>query len=348
MDLTKNLATRSKRFIAYIIDIIPIVLVVFVVFYLFFGFDETLKQYLTNTESLDLRAAFLKQRNHIRETSFFIWLIYCAIMESSNKQGTFGKYIMGIKVVDENGDRLTLQRSIKRSSSKILSYVVMLLGFIWILFDKKRQGWHDKLNKTFVVTKDYTPKYINRELLDSLSKTSEMLDEDTYWSIIDKSLKSTSSQDEQEKFLIQEIEKLPPNEMIGFRLRTDKLLYDTYTPEMWCAGYIMNGGCSDDGFEYFRNWIISRGKEVYYSAKQNPDSLVNEIDTDLEMYDFESFWYVALEAFKNTTGGDLYEYIDEENFKTSEGNYPDIKFNWQEENPETMKAICPKLFEKLG
>ena len=37
----------------------------------------------------------------------------------------------------------------------------------------------------------------------------------------------------------------------------------------------MNGGCSDDGFQYFRNWIISRGKEVYYAAKENPDNLIN-------------------------------------------------------------------------
>jgi hypothetical protein len=116
---------------------------------------------------------------------------------------------------------------------------------------------------------------------------------------------------------------------------------------MWCAGYIMNGGCSDDGFEYFRNWVISRGKTIYYNAKQNPDNLISEVNTELEMYDFESFWYVALEAFKQKTGKDLYDYIDYENFKTNGGNYPQIEFTWNEENPESMKKICPKLFEKI-
>jgi len=99
-----------------------------------------------------------------------------------------------------------------------------------------------------------------------LTKTAEMLDEDLYWAIIDKSLKNTKNQEAQEQFLIKEIGKLTPKQMIGFRLRTDKLLYDTYNSEMWCAAYIMNGGCSDDGFEYFRNWVISRGKEIYYKA----------------------------------------------------------------------------------
>jgi hypothetical protein len=180
-----------------------------------------------------------------------------------------------------------------------------------------------------------------------LTKTAEMLDEDLYWSIIAKSLKQTKNQDDQEQFLIKEIRNLTPTQMIGFRLKTDKLLYDTYNSEMWCAGYIMNGGCSDDDFEYFRNWVISRGKETYYKAKENPDNLIVEVNSQLEMYDFESFWYVALEAFKQKTGGNLYDYIDDENFKTKEGQYPQFEFTWQEENPESMKKICPKLFKKL-
>jgi hypothetical protein len=181
----------------------------------------------------------------------------------------------------------------------------------------------------------------------SILKTSEMLDEDKFWSIIDYSLKKSKNQDEQEHFLVSEIEKLTPTEMIGFRLRTDKLLFDTYNSKIWCAGYIMNGGCSDDAFEYFRCWIISRGKETYYKTKSNPDFLINQIVIGIEFYDFESFWYVALTAFKNKTGKELYDYIDTDKFKTNEGNYPKFKFTWEEDKPETMKKICPKLFQKF-
>ena len=179
-----------------------------------------------------------------------------------------------------------------------------------------------------------------------IEKTSEMLDEATFWSIVDSSITNTNNQQDQEIFLIKEIEKLTPKEIIGFRLRTDKLLYDTYSSKMWCAGYIMNGGCSDDGFEYFRNWVISRGKDVYYKAKESPDTLISQKDNgEDEMFDFESFWYVALEAFKQKTGKDLYDFIDYDNFKTSEGNYPQFEFDWEEEKPESMKKICPQLFQ---
>jgi hypothetical protein len=183
--------------------------------------------------------------------------------------------------------------------------------------------------------------------MENLNKTAEILNEDLYWQIVADSLDNTGGQEDQEGWLERRLEQLTPTEIVGFRLRTDKLLYDTYTPEMWCAGYIMNGGCSDDGFEYFRNWVISRGKEVYYKAKENPDSLIDQVEEDVDEYEFESFWYVALATFKNKTGKDLYDFIDDDAFKFKEGHYPPITFNWQEENPESMKAICPQLFEQM-
>ncbi len=178
----------------------------------------------------------------------------------------------------------------------------------------------------------------------TIPKTSQLLEEDLYWSIIANSLANSEDQDEQEEFLVNEINKMTPEQMIGFKLRTDQLLLETYTSEMWCAGFIMNGGCSDDGFDYFRNWVISRGREVYYNAKANPDSLISEVDNQLEGYDFEGFGYVANDAFDAKTGKDLYDYIDESGVNST---YPEIEFNWEEEEPETMREICPRLFAEL-
>ncbi len=166
MEIQNNLADRGKRFVAYLIDILPITLIVFGVFYFFMGFDETLRNYFDRGDSVEPRIKYLNQRRWIRDLSFLIWIIYCIFMESSERQGTFGKSIMGIKVVDENGDRLSIGKSIGRNTTKGLSYVVILLGFIWILFDKKRQGWHDKLNKTFVVNENYVKKPVSHDVHD--------------------------------------------------------------------------------------------------------------------------------------------------------------------------------------
>ena len=113
---------------------------------------------------------------------------------------------------------------------------------------------------------------------------------------------------------------------------------------MWCAAYIINGGCSDDGFEYFRCWVISRGKEVYYLSKSNPDNLIDELRDENDDYEFEDFLYLPNDAFNEKTGKDIYDFIDNEKFKFNESQ-KSIEFTWEEENPETLKAICPKLFE---
>ena len=87
---------------------------------------------------------------------------------------------------------------------------------------------------------------------------------------------------------------------------------------------------------------------MYDAACANPDSLISEvIDKDFDKYEFELFWYVALEAFENKTGKEIYDYIDYESFTTRESSYPPIEINWNEDESETMKAICPQLFEKM-
>jgi hypothetical protein len=180
-----------------------------------------------------------------------------------------------------------------------------------------------------------------------ISKSSEMLDEELYWSIIENSIRETDNQEDQELFLINEIGKLSPQEMIGFRLRTDKFLFDSYNPDLWCAAYIINDGCSDGGFEYFRCWLISRGKEAFYNVKTDPDSFIKQVVEGKKSYEFEGFWYVAMNAFKNKTGKELFSFIDYERFVTNDENYPLLKFNWNVDEPQTMALICPVLYKNL-
>ena len=186
--------------------------------------------------------------------------------------------------------------------------------------------------------------------LAELKPTAEMMDEEQFWAIVQTAVdEAGDDEDEYLEVVKRELSKLSLKEMIGFRLRTDKLLYDSYTSEMWCAGYLMNGGCSDDGFEYFRLWVISRGRKAYEAAMANPDNLIDYIgdDDEMDFFEFELFWYVALEAFEEAVDADLYDYIDYDNFKTREGNYPNFEFNWEEDEPESMQKLCPRLFEKF-
>lgn len=81
--------------------------------------------------------------------------LYYAIPESSRMQGSIGKYVMKIKIVNLRGERISFLRAFARNLVKILSGIIHLLVgiliYITIPFDKKKRGIHDMICKTLVV-----------------------------------------------------------------------------------------------------------------------------------------------------------------------------------------------------
>ena len=154
-----------RRAGAYWIDVIPIALIVFLLFYFFLGFDAVLGAYFEAPSNIDKRITFLSQRNQIRDLTFVIWIVYSAIAEISSLQGTFGKKLLGIKVVDRDGHRIGFGRAFVRNISKILSLIPFGLGFLWVAFSKEKKGWHDIIAKTYVIDKSGLdiPKQYNDE-----------------------------------------------------------------------------------------------------------------------------------------------------------------------------------------
>ena len=148
-----NFAGFGIRFAAYLIDIIPLIFISFIIFYLYVGpelFSEKNMRLTTGINTIrdiPLRVA-------VRYLSFILWIVYCAVMEASSYQATYGKRAMKIKVTDTRGNRLSVGQSILRNLTKIISYVVIGLGFLWVLFNKKRRGWHDMIANTYVIKTD--------------------------------------------------------------------------------------------------------------------------------------------------------------------------------------------------
>ena len=78
------------------------------------------------------------------------WLWF-TVAESSRWQATPGKKIVGIKVTDEYGERISFARANGRYWSKILSGLLLCIGFLMVAFSQKKQGLHDKIAGTLVV-----------------------------------------------------------------------------------------------------------------------------------------------------------------------------------------------------
>ena len=64
---------------------------------------------------------------------------------------TPGKILLGVRVVNLEGGSITFLQAIIRFFGYILSMLALFAGYWWILLDNRRQGWHDKLARTFVV-----------------------------------------------------------------------------------------------------------------------------------------------------------------------------------------------------
>jgi uncharacterized RDD family membrane protein YckC len=64
---------------------------------------------------------------------------------------TLGMKVLNIKVQRTDGTPLTVTGAIVRYVGLLVSFFVVLLGVIWIIFDPQKQGWHDKIAGTYVV-----------------------------------------------------------------------------------------------------------------------------------------------------------------------------------------------------
>jgi uncharacterized RDD family membrane protein YckC len=84
---------------------------------------------------------------------FIIMILYFALMESSSKQGTLGKMVLGIVVTDGEGKRISFGRALGRNLAKIISDIILFIGHLMVAFTPRKQGLHDMIAGTLVVVK---------------------------------------------------------------------------------------------------------------------------------------------------------------------------------------------------
>ena len=76
--------------------------------------------------------------------------IYEAAMESSSKQATVGKMALGLKVTDLEGRRISFARATGRHLAKLVSGMILLIGYIMAGFTERKQALHDMIAGTLV------------------------------------------------------------------------------------------------------------------------------------------------------------------------------------------------------
>nr|WP_294947086.1 DUF4240 domain-containing protein [uncultured Mucilaginibacter sp.] len=145
--------------------------------------------------------------------------------------------------------------------------------------------------------------YATFPYLTASDKSGKLLNEDAFWLIIQQSIiESNNNYQQQIPHLQKILSRMDKEQIIKFNNTFTALLAASYTSKLWGASYVINGGCSDDCFEYFRGYLIGHGKNKFYDTYRDPESCADWIKPE---DDWEGIRYAAANAYKQKTGSEI-------------------------------------------
>ena len=147
------------RFLAFLIDSILATVVIVPILSLFFGSSESLDLNLLLGSSTSEQVQYLMRETFSTTSTLqsLLQLVLAAlavILFWVSRSATPGKMAIGAEIIDaRTGGKPTTGQFIGRYFAYYISMFPLFLGFLWIAFDRRKQGWHDKLAGTVVVRK---------------------------------------------------------------------------------------------------------------------------------------------------------------------------------------------------
>ena len=152
-------------------------------------------------------------------------------------------------------------------------------------------------------------KRIGKEMKNVKEPISE-INKDSFWDLIHEAKNACGqNMDAMLAYLKDRLVSMGPTQAQNFHdiIHAYEDLADKFG--LWdAAGIMKEYGCSDDGFIDFRAWLIAQGREVYFAALADPDSLA-----DVVPYGdccFEQLSYVGDYAYEQLTGKSAYDQTD--------------------------------------
>lgn len=132
-----------------------------------------------------------------------------------------------------------------------------------------------------------------------------------------------------------------PEEIVGYAEHQRRVLVASYKVDLWGAAYLINGGASDDGFEYFRGWLMTQGRAVFARAVADPDSLaelprVRAAALSGEEFECEDMLAVPWEAYRKATAADLPAVREP-------AAAPDLNDFWDFDDEDEARRRLPRL-----
>jgi hypothetical protein len=149
--------------------------------------------------------------------------------------------------------------------------------------------------------------------------------------------------------LAKRLAKLPVGEILDFDRWWDVALNQSYRWDLWGAAYVIDGGCSDDGFDYFRGWLILQGRKVFEAAVKNPDTLAGVVDPDEGFIEYQGrpgwdAWFAKTGTEQNDAGYDALLAACEAH--SPKRLVPRMGRRWDFDDDEQVRKRLPRLAKK--
>ena len=130
-----------------------------------------------------------------------------------------------------------------------------------------------------------------------LSVGASAMNENEFWKVIQQ-IRGDDDEAAHSRRLEKALRKMPPAEIRSFGTHFMRAEKQADTDRLWAAANLMTRmPCGDDCFLYFRRWLISRGRDVYYAALTDADSLAR-LSENGPAPQFESLWDAVPAAYE--------------------------------------------------
>lgn len=152
-----------------------------------------------------------------------------------------------------------------------------------------------------------TKQNSNSGRLLGLEKNQKM-DSTHFWKIVDNAFKIGGFDNKtKEDVILKQLILLSPSQIQDFEIIFQQMNQKASTWGNFAANTVIMGGSTDDGFYYFRCWLISLGQKNFEETLRNPDYLATldipvEKDHGLSMAEFEELISLSDQAYETVTG----------------------------------------------
>ena len=181
------------------------------------------------------------------------------------------------------------------------------------------------------------------------------MNDDQFWQIIQTAKRAASDDDQQLELIAADLHAQGSDDSLDFQRIFDGFYYRSYRADLWGAAFIINGGSSDDGFDYFRGWLIAQGSAVFTATLEQPDSLDAHLQHETEAdfgCELEGMLSVAGRVWREKTGLGWKEFYAAKGKPSHQPtDFGDFS-SWSDGNGDADPAKCqvvyPRLWARFG